>query len=265
MENEEYNKQLMELLMKYEHKEIDDKTYKEEYAKLINSKPLLKDIHKNKQFLLSKNLIYIIIFSVLLIIILTNFVSTLVGKEYIAADLNNIDEPIQVPYNGIDDLQIGSIDAEVDLNYSYEISGKVVATFKYLPITTGNRMSPMDVGIVWGDLIDEENLKHIKWHETGTRFLHWETKDGTWYQEFGSVEGLYSNNHLVPSNNKAKNMIKKIKRGDYIKITGYLVDIFWEERNRSYSWHSSITRNDQGDGACELIYVTDVKWLKENK
>ncbi len=31
----------------------------------------------------------------------------------------------------------------------------------------------------------------------------------------------------------------------------------------SARWNSSTSRTDTGDGACEIIYVTDVKWLKE--
>ena len=263
MENEEYNKQLMELLMKYEKKEIDDETYKKEYARLMNVKPLIDNNQRKVNFSIRSNLLYIIIFSVVLIYLLTSVISTYIGKEYIAVDLNNIEEPIQRPYDGIDNLEIGSINVEVDMNYYYELSGKVVATFKYLPLTVGNRISPLDVGVVWGELIDEENLKHIKWQETGTRFLTWRVQDGRWYEDFGGIEGLYSNSHLVPSNNKIRSKIKKIKTGDYVKITGYLVNLFWEERNGSYTWQSSITRDDQGDGACEVIYVTDIKWLKE--
>ena len=54
----------------------------------------------------------------------------------------------------------------------------------------------------------------------------------------------------------------KIKKGDNVKITGYLVNLHWKENNSSRTWETSTSRYDKGDGGCELIYVTDVKWLK---
>ena len=79
------------------------------------------------------------------------------------------------------------------------------------------------------------------------------------------VEGLYSNSHLIPSNDKIKKQIKKIKKNDYIQIEGYLVHVDADTKKGYFFWDSSTTREDSGDGACEVIYVTDVKWLKPAK
>ena len=81
----------------------------------------------------------------------------------------------------------------------------------------------------------------------------------------GSVSDINrssSNNHLVPSDSKIRSKIKKIRTGDHIKIKGYLVSIDGlDEDGNTFYWDSSISRDDTGDGACEVIYVTDVKWL----
>ena len=72
-----------------------------------------------------------------------------------------------------------------------------------------------------------------------------------------------SNNHIIPSNKKIAKALKYIKKGDFIELEGYLVDAnidFWQI---THYWESSTTRNDTGDGACEVIYVTSIKWLKE--
>ena len=63
---------------------------------------------------------------------------------------------------------------------------------------------------------------------------------------------------------KVAKLCKNIKQGDFVKIEGYLVKSSWKDnKHREYHWNSSTSRDDKGDGACEIIYVTSVKWLKE--
>ena len=88
------------------------------------------------------------------------------------------------------------------------------------------------------------------------------------YDEIAPVGGesgvntCSSNNHLIPANDVIKREIKKIKRGDYVEIKGYLVDINGSNSgDGSFYWNSSKSREDTGDGSCEVIYVTDIEWL----
>jgi hypothetical protein len=60
-----------------------------------------------------------------------------------------------------------------------------------------------------------------------------------------------------------KKSIKKIKTGDHIRLKGYLVSITaTDSKGTPYYWNSSTSRNDTGDGACEVMYVTEVNILK---
>ena len=74
------------------------------------------------------------------------------------------------------------------------------------------------------------------------------------------ISECISNNHLIPSDSKIEKLIKRIKKNDYVKLEGYLVSA--EEIDGNFKVRSSTTRSDNGDGACELIYVTNVTWLK---
>ena len=76
------------------------------------------------------------------------------------------------------------------------------------------------------------------------------------------VISSFSNNHLVTADTKLLKGIRSIKDGDYVRIKGYLVNLYWNEDGENY-WKTSTVRTDDGDGACEVIYVTDIKWLKE--
>ena len=56
--------------------------------------------------------------------------------------------------------------------------------------------------------------------------------------------------------------MKRIMPGDHIKIKGYLVNVTASNsKNDVIWWNSSTIRSDTGDGACELIYVTDLEFL----
>jgi len=51
----------------------------------------------------------------------------------------------------------------------------------------------------------------------------------------------------------------KAGEGDQIYLKGYLVRYAHDDFQRG----SSVTRNDAGNGACETIYLTDFKIIKE--
>jgi hypothetical protein len=76
------------------------------------------------------------------------------------------------------------------------------------------------------------------------------------------VNTQIANCHLVPADSSVRRQVKRIHAGDHIRVKGYLVDIYGVKDNGQYfTWTSSTTREDTGDGACELIYVTSVEWL----
>jgi hypothetical protein len=41
---------------------------------------------------------------------------------------------------------------------------------------------------------------------------------------------------------------------DLVELEGYLVYV----KGDNFTWNSSLTRNDTGDGACEVLYVEKI-------
>jgi len=60
--------------------------------------------------------------------------------------------------------------------------------------------------------------------------------------------------HLIPSDNAILKQIKTARTGDIVDFTGYLVKVVDAD---GWKWKSSLTRNDKGNGACEVVYVED--------
>lgn len=210
---------------------------------------------------------------ILFIVLLVPFVFIIVNKinnnkliEYVYVDdLSNLSEPIQEEYD--EDIVYKNLDYKYDihLKYTYSIRGRVVETRKYMPTTIIGALAPIDIGMVWDKYTKDEYLSHIKFINYGDRFLWYRISSEDYNDDFKDLDKSFSNNHLVPSNKKVLKQLKLIKEGDYIELEGYLIDAAIKKHGVEWHLNSSITRDDTGDGACETIYVTGVKWLKEKE
>jgi hypothetical protein len=76
------------------------------------------------------------------------------------------------------------------------------------------------------------------------------------------IMSCVSNNHLVSEKFYIRSKISRIRKGDHIRIKGYLISLNCDGETL---WSSTV-RDDTGmkannEGSCEIIYVTDVRWL----
>lgn len=70
---------------------------------------------------------------------------------------------------------------------------------------------------------------------------------------------LVSNIHIIPGNPQIATALKQVKQGDLVKLHGDLVEV----DDHGWTWRSSLTRNDVGDGACEILRVQSIQWLEK--
>jgi hypothetical protein len=208
----------------------------------------------------------IFIIAIILCVLYAN--KTKINKEYVLVDdLSMLSEPYQESTSGNVVEVIDNKEVNIEYIASYDISGRVVKTYSYAQVGIENKLSPIDVGITWGDLVKDENNNKIIWGHTVKRFLTWKIYDTEWYNNYGGTnfQEHVSNNHLIPCNDDILKKINAIKEGEYIHIIGYLADISYDlDNGEKYNWKTSTSRSDTGDGACEIIYVTDIEWLTES-
>lgn len=60
--------------------------------------------------------------------------------------------------------------------------------------------------------------------------------------------------HLVPANPSVASQMKKIK-DDLVYLKGSLIEI---QASDGWRWKSSLSREDTGNGACELMKVESI-------
>lgn len=152
----------------------------------------------------------------------------------------NIDSAKPFDFDGYQITPLAEFEATVKLlskeDYSYD---------------PGSVISPTDFAVGWGRLSDESILDNIEF-EQSARWLHYK-KINKASVELKELQTHTANIHLIPANDSIARQIKRAKHGQIIKIVGKLVFVNSSEQN--FQWRSSLSRDDLGDGACEVLYL----------
>jgi hypothetical protein len=138
--------------------------------------------------------------------------------------------------------------------HEYEIAGMIVSCgfSETLSEYYKDRLNILDVGLIWGDNLDPEIYRKVKFHTNGVR-LFWKAKNRSDFDKIDETK--ISNNHLLCVDPELTKQVKALKRGDVISIKGFLANYSGRK--------SSVTRTDRGDGACEVLWVNELKVLQD--
>lgn len=125
----------------------------------------------------------------------------------------------------------------------------------------------VDAALAWGDILKtevKENLEVTMEYRYCSYYYTYENSEISFYY----LKTHMSNNHLIPGSEDIFNKIIRIKKGDYIKISGTLIHIKGEKRENNkierMEWGpSSTTLEDEGDKACEIILVKTLEFVTQ--
>lgn len=131
---------------------------------------------------------------------------------------------------------------------SFELEALVLGAKHYNWGRTG-RLVPVDLALGWGPMSDGKVVRKIGIHQYN-RFYHWWTRDSIIQRR--EIEINSANMHLIPAREDVAREMKKAKRGQVVSIEGLLVNVSGAD---GWRWNTSLTREDIGWGACELIWV----------
>ena len=130
----------------------------------------------------------------------------------------------------------------------FSIEARVLAAKDY---TFGREadLAPVDLALGWGKMSDEAVLSKINISQSN-RFYHWRVDAFPIPRK--EIELQSGNMHMIPADNQVEKTLKSVRPGQIVKITGYLIEA---KAADGWRWKSSLTREDTGTGACELIFV----------
>lgn len=144
----------------------------------------------------------------------------------------------------------------VEKHHKYEISGEVLSVETY-NVAFKSEFFDVDLGLIWGPRVAD--LKQRYTFNQGGRWLFWSSKDPVSDDERRYITAHISNNHLIPAEGRG-NLVKAVRwpgRGDKVRIAGYLVTI--KNPSGGVAVASSMSRDDSGAGACEVIWVEEIQ------
>ena len=117
-----------------------------------------------------------------------------------------------------------------------------------------SRFSPTDLALGWGPMSEPGLAERLDVSQSGRWYRYRWGPDGPPLSP--QVMALNSANmHMVPADAGVARRLEKVRAGELIGIQGWLIRI---DDPSGWHWVSSLTRQDQGDGACELVLVCSI-------
>jgi hypothetical protein len=118
-------------------------------------------------------------------------------------------------------------------------------------------LAPVDLALGWGPMSIAAVINDLKI-----------SQGGRWYEYSYSNEPPLdpdqmathsANTHCLPDDDGVRSDLLAVKRHELVTLEGYLVEVTGDG---GYTWRSSLTREDTGAHACEVMWVTRVSHRK---
>lgn len=114
-------------------------------------------------------------------------------------------------------------------------------------------VSPLDLGLGWGDLSDTTFDSQLHWRQD-SRWLFYSWSDEPPLPP-AYINDHSANVHIIPATENLGVAVSLLEAGDLVLLDGLLVDAEKTEGEVVRIQYTSLTRTDAGFGGCEVIYV----------
>ncbi|MEO8001494.1 MAG: hypothetical protein ABI644_06420 [Arenimonas sp.] len=136
----------------------------------------------------------------------------------------------------------------------FSLQARVLSRENYY-MGTEAEFSPTDLALGWGPMSEPDMAKKLNVSQSGRWYRYSWGSEGPPIEQSEIISNS-ANMHMVPANNSVAASLKDISANDVIELDGWLIRI---EKNDGWRWQSSLSRNDSGDGACEVVYVCSIR------
>lgn len=157
--------------------------------------------------------------------------------------------PVQIDLDDGATLQRGNVTLRTRAHF--EVTARVLSREDYR-FDAGASLAPVDLALGWGRMSDSDVLKDIAISQEN-RFYHWHVEHFPIPRR--EIETSSANMHMIPADDAVRHELDRVRIGEVIHLEGFLVDA---SRPDGWHWRTSMTRDDTGNGACELVYVESV-------
>ena len=135
----------------------------------------------------------------------------------------------------------------------FSLQARVLSREDYM-LGEETKYSPTDLALGWGPMANPAVSDKLNI-----------SQGGRWYRYEWGGEGppiapdqivrSSANMHMIPADTTVADALASVRKGDTVHLDGWLVQI---DRDDGWHWRRSTTREDSGDGACEVVYVCSI-------
>lgn len=134
----------------------------------------------------------------------------------------------------------------------FKIQARVLSTENYY-LGREADLSPIDLALGWGVMSDTSLLEQLDISQS-SRWYRWRYENSIPVSEQQIITSS-GNMHMIPATQSVERSLMKLRHGEVIILQGYLVDV---DHESGWKWRTSMSRNDTGGGACEIVYVESI-------
>jgi len=138
----------------------------------------------------------------------------------------------------------------------YTVTAVVLSRDRYR-FDEGADIAPVDLALGWGSMSIAQVINELKISQSGRWYEYTYRNEPPLDPQVIATHS--ANTHCLPANATVRRQLLAVKRHDLVSLDGFLVEISTAE---GFHRRSSLTRDDTGGGACEVMWVTGVKRKK---
>jgi hypothetical protein len=161
------------------------------------------------------------------------------------------DEPAQSPVGNGTPWKVK--DYTVKPLADYRIQARVLMSERYW-MGREAKLSPIDLTLGWRRMSDQAVLDRISFTRQRRAYAYRPKDSDQWPIPAAEIMSHSANMHLIPATPEVDDALKSFRAGDIVDLRGELVEVSAAD---GWRWRSSLTRTDDGQGACELMWVRE--------
>lgn len=117
-------------------------------------------------------------------------------------------------------------------------------------------ISPLDLVLGWEGMSDQAVVDRISIRQSN-RWYFWQANEMPLPKR--EIERSSANMHMIPASPLIEDLLEDIRKGEFIFLSGQLVRV---DAGDGWNWQSSLSRDDVGARACEVVWVEDIRVIE---
>ena len=147
-----------------------------------------------------------------------------------------------------------------DFNYKeiakFEITARVLS-IRFYDYDDMSEFCPVDSAFGWRKMSDQKIIDELEIKQQHRWYVYRFNNSVIPQSE---IKLNSSNMHIIPSDENIEDQLDDLIRGNLVMIKGKLVNV--NKIGQKWTWKTSTKRNDDGRGACEILWAEEISIIK---